>query len=184
MAALSGFSLELNLSSHVRTPSHSSGGSIPTSSSSCLAGSEGDESDDGGVDATTGPMRRLGLGLRSQAAAAEAGVLRRSASTASLSLSRVGSEGSDLSGYVVGADLSINNGSSSARQQQKQGSTAHATPGVDYNGYNNVVVVQLECPRCQCIDRRCVCHACMRASVRARFDSSAALQDQEGFSPS
>jgi hypothetical protein len=67
----------------------------------------------------------------------------KSACSESLVLSRVASEGSDLSGYVIGADLA-------GPQHQ---------PPKERDGHvheNNVVVVQMECPRCQCIDRRCV----------------------------
>lgn len=55
----------------------------------------------------------------------------------------MGSEGSDLSGYVIGADLQ-------PPPQQPQ-------PGGGAGDDNNVVVVQLECPRCQRIDSRCAC---------------------------
>lgn len=78
--------------------------------------------------------------------------LGRSTPTASLGLSRVGSEGSDLSGYVVGADL--------------QPHQLQPHPGSGAGDDNNVVVVQLECPRCQRIDSRCVFNlACLFSVV-------------------
>lgn len=117
-------------------PSHTT--HIPTGAGE--SESEEEEEEDVATAATTVALGGLSLqGPEPLKAAA----LGRLASTASLGLSRVGSEGSDLSGYVIGADLQ-------PHQQPQPGSAAAAADN------NNVVVVQLECPRCQCIDRRCV----------------------------